>query len=229
MPEHAPPLVDQAFQRLRKDVLTGTYAAGIYGPKRAGDSGYFQRVPREQLAALGHDIEDGPLPLDLSWLLEAWTLIGQVGLAAMFERHPQWEAQASPRYREAAEAGRRVPGHQLWRIVEDVRRLRGESAALFERHDVIVMPSAAALPWPKAEAFPPVIDGQPVGPRGHAVYTGWVNAAGLPGLALPAAPSRSGLPIGIQLIGAYGADDLLLDLGAAYEARAPWADRWPAL
>ena len=28
MPEHAPPLVDQAFQRLRKDVLTGTYAAG---------------------------------------------------------------------------------------------------------------------------------------------------------------------------------------------------------
>jgi DNA-binding GntR family transcriptional regulator len=29
MPEHAPPLVDQAFQRLRKDVLTGTFAAGV--------------------------------------------------------------------------------------------------------------------------------------------------------------------------------------------------------
>ena len=28
MPEHNLPLVDQAFQRLRKDVLTGTYAAG---------------------------------------------------------------------------------------------------------------------------------------------------------------------------------------------------------
>jgi len=27
MPEYAPPLVDQAFQRLRKDVLTGTFAA----------------------------------------------------------------------------------------------------------------------------------------------------------------------------------------------------------
>ena len=28
MPEHAPPLVDQAFQRLRHDVLTGTFAGG---------------------------------------------------------------------------------------------------------------------------------------------------------------------------------------------------------
>jgi hypothetical protein len=64
----------------------------------------------------------------------------------------------------------------------------------------------------------------PVGPRGHAVYTGWVNAAGLPGLALPCEPSTEGWPIGM---GPYGADDLLLDLGAAYEAAHPCAPRWP--
>ena len=62
-----------------------------------------------------------------------------------------------------------------------------------------------------------------------AAYTGWVNAAGLPGLALPAAPAREGLPIGLQLIGPYGGDDLLLDLGTAFETAAPWADRWPPL
>jgi aspartyl-tRNA(Asn)/glutamyl-tRNA(Gln) amidotransferase subunit A len=152
-----------------------------------------------------------------------------VGLAAMFDQHPGWEAQASPRYRELAEAGRRVPGSRVWQIMERVTRLRRDSAALFERADVIVMPAAAALPWPAPEVYPPVIDGQPVGPRGHAVYTGWVNAAGLPGLALPAQPAREGLPIGIQIIAAYGRDDLLLDLGAAYEQLAPWADRWPPL
>jgi aspartyl-tRNA(Asn)/glutamyl-tRNA(Gln) amidotransferase subunit A len=183
----------------------------------------------QRFTDLGHHVEHAGLPLDVGFILDAWPQIGQVGLAAMFSEHPEWEAQASTKYREAAELGRRVPGPRVWQIMDRVRRLRAESAALFERFDVVVMPAAAALPWPKAQPWPPVIDGQDVGPRGHAVYTGWVNAAGLPGLALPAAPSVEGLPIGIQLIGAYGTDDLLLDLGAAYEAVAPWAQRWPAL
>ena len=107
--------------------------------------------------------------------------------------------------------------------------MRRDATALFEEVDVLVTPAVAALPWTAQAAYPTHIDGQQVGPRGHAVYTGWVNAAGLPALALPCAPSREGLPIGMQLIGAYGGDDRLLDLGAAYEAAHPWADRWPAL
>jgi len=183
----------------------------------------------QRFSDLGHRVEHGPLPLDVSFMLEAWPQIGQVGLAAMFDEHPDWEAQASLKYREAAELGRSVSGPRVWQIMDRVRRLRAESAALFDRVDVIVMPAAAALPWPAAMPYPAVIDGQEVGPRGHAVYTGWVNAAGLPGLAVPASPSVEGLPIGMQLIGAYGSDNLLLDLGEAYEAVEPWADRWPEL
>lgn len=182
-----------------------------------------------QLAALGHHVDAGALPLDLDFFVEAWPQIGQIGLASMFAQNPDWEAQASSKYREMAEAGRRLPASRLWQIVERVKQLRRDSAALFEHLDVIVMPSAAALPWPTKEAFPRRIDGQEVGPRGHAVYTGWVNAAGLPALALPTAPSAEGLPIGFQLIGGFGRDQALLELGAAYEAVAPWADRWPTL
>ena len=57
------------------------------------------------------------------------------------------------------------------------------------------------------------------------MFTGWVNAAGLPGLALPCEPARDGMPIGVQLIADHGRDDALLALGATLEKE--W--QWPAL
>jgi aspartyl-tRNA(Asn)/glutamyl-tRNA(Gln) amidotransferase subunit A len=183
----------------------------------------------QQLAALGHHVETGPLPLDLDFYAEAWPQIGQIGLARMFQAHPEWEALASPKYHEMAALGRALPAARLWDILERVKQLRRDSVALFDAIDVIVMPSAAALPWPAGQVFPTHIDGHQVGPRGHAVYTGWVNAAGLPALALPCAPSLEGLPIGMQLVGPYGSDLQLLELGAAFEAAHPWAHRWPPL
>jgi len=182
-----------------------------------------------QLEALGHHVDTGVLPLDLDFFAAAWPQIGQIGLAHLFDQHPQWETLASRKYREMADTGRHLHASRLWSIIERVNELRRASAGLFDDFDVIVMPSAAALPWKAEDAFPAQIDGQEVGPRGHAIYTGWVNAAGLPGLALPCSPSREGLPIGMQWVGRYGADDMLLDLGAAYETAHPWADRWPAL
>lgn len=215
-PMRAAPLRILHVERLNQSPLDPQIAASVA-----------QAVDR--LAGLGHQVTRGELPLDLGFYAEAWPQIGQIGLAQMFARYPDWEAQASQKYRDAAVLGAKLPATRLWEIVEQVRQLRRDACALFETHDLIVMPSAAALPWDAALAYPSRIDGQDVGPRGHAVYTGWVNAAGLPALALPCTPSREGLPIGMQLIGPYGCDDALLDLGAAYEAAHPWADRWPPL
>lgn len=183
----------------------------------------------DRLAALGHRVERGPLPLDLDFFTTAWPQIGQAGLARLFEHAAKWEAQASQKYRDMAEQGKRIPAARLWDILERVKQLRRDATTMFDDVDLVVLPSAAALPWRAEDAFPKFIAGQEVGPRGHAVYTGWVNAAGLPGLALPCAPSREGLPIGMQLIGRYGSDLQLLDIGAAHEAAHPWAQRWPEL
>ncbi|HEX7888443.1 MAG TPA: amidase [Ramlibacter sp.] len=183
----------------------------------------------QRLEALGHRVQQGPLPLDLDFYAEAWPQIGQAGLAQLFDRQPDWAAQASPKYLDMADKGKQLPAARLWQVLEQVKKLRRDSVNLFHDIDVIVLPSAAALPWKAEDAYPARIDGQEVGPRGHAVYTGWVNAAGLPGLAVPCEPSREGLPIGMQLVGRYGSDDTLLDLGAAYEAAHPWAQRWPTL
>ncbi|HEX7383986.1 MAG TPA: amidase [Burkholderiaceae bacterium] len=187
------------------------------------------RRAADRLADLGHDVTEGALGLDLGFMAAAWPIVGQVGLAALFEREPAWREGAAPAYRERAERGARVGAAALWQAVEQVERLRRDCARRFESVDVFVTPAAAALPWPADQAYPPRIAGREVGPRGHAVFTGWVNAAGLPALAVPAEASPAGLPIGIQLIGGYGADHRLLDLGAALEAAHPWVERRPPL
>jgi aspartyl-tRNA(Asn)/glutamyl-tRNA(Gln) amidotransferase subunit A len=185
------------------------------------------RAGVERLAALGHQVDEGPLPLALGPINQHWPRFGQIGLAWLFEREPGWRDGASERFRQMAAAGAALPAPLLWDMVEAAEQLRRDAARLFERIDLIVTPSAAALPWPADQVYPPTIDGQPVGPRGHAIFTGWVNAAGLPALALPTTPSAEGLPIGVQLIAHYGCDAALLELAARFEAAAPQGWRWP--
>ena len=38
-----------------------------------------------------------------------------------------------------------------------------------------------------------------------------------------------GLPVGCQLVAAYGREDQLIRVAAQIEQASPWADRWPSL
>jgi aspartyl-tRNA(Asn)/glutamyl-tRNA(Gln) amidotransferase subunit A len=205
----------------------------LYAPALAGapvDPQVRASVRRaaDAFTELGHRVDEGALPLDLDFVTSFWPLIGQVGLARLFELQPAVRDAASAKYREMAAAGAAVPAPKFLDGLERIDAFRRAVGALFETVDIVMTPCAAALPWPAAEPFPALIDGVPVGPRGHAVFTGWVNACGHPGLALPAEPSAEGLPIGFQLIGGFGADDRLFELGRAFERLRPWAMRWPA-
>ncbi|WP_138468801.1 amidase [Poseidonocella sp. HB161398] len=177
----------------------------------------------DALRRAGHAVEEGPLPHDLAPLNAEWSRIGEIGLARYFAEDPAVGAAAAPKYREMAARGAAAPATLLYGILGHVFALR-EAARTLWGHDAILTPASAAHPWPAAEAFPPVIDGQEAGPRGHAVYTGWVNAAGLPALAFPASASGR-LPIGMQLVGPPGSEAALMTLGEAVAPpfRAPGA------
>ena len=185
-------------------------------------------VGARRLEALGHSVSAGALPLDLKTLIATWPHIGQIGLAWLLAKYPRWREGAGERYLEMASQGAAWPATMLWQTMETAEQLRRDAAHFFERVDLIAMPSSAAMPWPAEETHPPIIAGHAVGTRGHAIFTGWVNAAGLPALNVPVEPA-GGLPIGLQLIGPFGSDAALLALGEAFETQGglPWS--WPSL
>ncbi|MDI5987555.1 amidase [Halomonas sp. M4R5S39] len=177
------------------------------------------------LSELGHHVSEGALPFGLDFVNAFWPVLGQVAMASLFERYPEARELVSKRFVAMAEAGAAVGAPAYLRALEDIAAFRREVTEAYGDIDIIMTPSAAALPWPAAIPYPTRIDGREVGPRGHAVYTGWVNACGHPAINLPSALSREGLPIGFQLVGRFGADTQLLELAAQYEAHRPWAGR----
>jgi aspartyl-tRNA(Asn)/glutamyl-tRNA(Gln) amidotransferase subunit A len=181
------------------------------------------------LEALGHAVEEGEAPLDLAALDRIWSVVGPAGLAALLRNHPGWQSLVQEPLRRIAEQGAALQAADYVDALEKVTLIRGELAAALARHDLILTPCFAALPWAADATHPETIDGKPVGPRGHAVFTAFANAAGLPGISIPCRPARNGLPIAMQLVGRYGAEELLLSLALQYERAHPWADRWPTL
>jgi amidase len=94
-------------------------------------------------------------------------------------------------------------------------RLGRRVLAWFGDADVVVAPTVGQLP-PRVGAF--------AGLSGEATFraaallgafTAPFNVSGQPAISIPAARSRSGLPIGVQLVGRPGADRLLLALAEA--------------
>jgi aspartyl-tRNA(Asn)/glutamyl-tRNA(Gln) amidotransferase subunit A len=181
------------------------------------------------LAELGHIVEEGRAPFDLEPMNQAWPVISQVGLAWLLQFHHDWAGKLTGAIEELALNGMVRKGTELFAALDAVSKLQRTLSIFFKRYDLIMTPTAAALPWPAQQPFPNIIAGEQAGPRGHAIFTAFANMAGCPGISIPSTPSTSGLPIGFQLVAAPGRDDLLCALAAAYESARPWADRWPPL
>jgi aspartyl-tRNA(Asn)/glutamyl-tRNA(Gln) amidotransferase subunit A len=181
----------------------------------------------DDLKRLGHGVEVGEAPFDVEALTLAWPLVSQVGLAWLLKDYESRLSEISPPMQDMVRNGTTVPATKYYGAVDAITQLRQTLHAFFMRYDLIMTPTIAALSWPAAAPFPPTIASQPVGPRGHAVFTAFANMAGCPAISIPGALSKSGLPIGFQLVGAVGQDELLLDIAAQYERTHPWSIRSP--
>ena len=186
-------------------------------PEVAAHTAAFARL----LSDLGHDLREGEVFLDLDAMAQIWRAVSRAGVAWLMRENPDYERLAGASALAMAAEGREVTGADYIAALEEVAAMRRTCAELFETIDLVLTPTAAALPWPAATPYPDRIDGKPAGPRDHAIFTGWVNISGVPAISLPIGVSRSGLPIGAQLASSFGADDFLLAFAREASAAAP--------
>jgi amidase len=101
---------------------------------------------------------------------------------------------------------------------------------LLERFDYLALPSAQVFPFPAELHWPSEINGRPMD-----TYHRWMEVviaatlAGVPALNLPVGFDVHGRPMGMQILGPFGADRSVLELGLSYEQVTDYLQRQPRL
>ena len=97
--------------------------------------------------------------------------------------------------------------------------------------DILVTPTIAEPP-PRLGEFVSTPENPLGGARRSATlmpFTVPFNVTGQPAISLPLHWNSAGLPIGVQLVAAYGREDVLFRIAAQLEQAKPWADQWPSV
>ncbi len=107
-------------------------------------------------------------------------------------------------------------------------RLWHRVRAFMETRDLLILPTVAVPPFSVEQPYPTEINGKPLDN-----YTQWffltygITVTGLPAISVPCGFTKSGLPVGLQIVGGWKQEARVLRAAAAFEAAAPWADKIP--
>lgn len=163
-----------------------------------------------QLGEAGHFIETIETPYNVDSVSAAWSTIAAAGLHCHLNSVGKREGLGTNALALDAQGGART-GADYAGAMAVALAARADAGRLLSHYDLLVCPSTAALAWAADTAYPAEIDGKPVGPRGHAVFTGWMNVTGVCAINIPVAMTADRGGIGIQLVAAVGRDAELID------------------
>jgi amidase len=147
-----------------------------------------------------------------------------------FERvlgRPIADSEIEPRNAAYRQAGRALSAVDYLDARDWLGRWARSMAPWWDDHDLLLTPTTGAPP-PELGWF---TAGGPAREGGRIVsfipYTAQFNMTGQPAISLPLHWTPSGLPVGVQLVAAYGREDLLIRVASQLEQAAPWAGRHP--
>ncbi len=139
---------------------------------------------------------------------------------------PQYEEKYHPETLRRIRSGADVTAVQYVENYRDLLRSRRDALKIFDHIDLIVTPTCPILPPLIAE-----LEAAPQDLRKKELVmlrnTRPFNGLGLPTISIPCGFSRSGMPIGLQIAGAPGAENKVLALAYAYQHETDWHKRRP--
>lgn len=190
---------------------------------------------REGLALLedlGCVVEDARIPFEMERLWRAWLTLRSCNAGANLLVHYQDPTRRDLLKPEAiweVEQALKTSAIDLYRASVTRTDWYRALLTLFDRYDVLVLPSAQLFPFPADQKWPQTIAG-----RALDTYHRWMEVvipatmAGCPAISVPAGfGGEFGLPIGLQLIGPPRADHALLRLAHAYDVAGDTVRRAP--
>ncbi len=189
------------------------------------------------LESLGHHVEPAhPAVLDDPEAGQHFSVIFCAHIAHLLDmvlevtgRRPGPE-DLEPLSWEMAELGRSCSASAFMTTVDWVHGYGRRVASWWgSGFDLLLTPTLPEPPLPLGTFGRSAGDGMAVGLRASqfACFTWPFNLTGQPAISLPISSNAAGLPIGVQLVAAYGREDLLLRVAAQLETARPWRDRRP--
>jgi amidase len=206
------------------------------------------------LSGLGHDVVEARPAFDRDALVHAYLvcIATQTAVdAALAERATGRRAGwglLEPETLGLAVGGAVLSARDLVLAQQEIQRAARSVAAFFAEHDVLVTPATArpALPIgasaitafqrlglrlvsalrsrPLLERYFHEIGGEGFEATG---YTMLFNQTGQPAMSVPLHWTPEGLPLGVQVVGAFGDEATLFRLAGQLEQARPWAARRP--
>ena len=92
------------------------------------------------------------------------------------------------------------------------KKIKEEFKKVFEEYDVILSPTSPTLPFKCGEKI-----SDPLQMYLADIYTININLAGIPAISLPVSKSKSGLPIGLQILGPHFGEEKIFKVAYAIE------------
>ena len=177
------------------------------------------------MGAIIHDLK-APFEMNEIWTswseLRAWQIANglsdiyeDLGLRRYLKPEALWEI----------ERGLSLSGQELYNAALKKSKWYNSASELFEKFDLLVLPSTQVWPFDLTKIYPESINSQKMD-----TYHRWMQVTipagllGLPVVNIPIGFGKNGLPAGLQLIGAKGSDGHILSIAQSWHEHTRWPD-----